>query len=106
MQPKLFNTMKSKTAIAAIFYTILTALKIAKENKPLYGGIPNGHLYAQLMNQFSLDQWISIVEAMKQSGLITESNHLLKITDRGEDMHKELDAIYTEAKLKLEGKPV
>jgi hypothetical protein len=88
--------LKTKADIAAAFYTILTALKVGKEN-PLLGGVPNGHLYAHLMNEFDLGQWTRLIAAMKDSKLLTETNHLLCITPKGEDLLAQLESIYKTA---------
>ena len=40
-------------------------------------GIPNGHLYAQVMGKMSFDQYQDMIETMKRMGLIKEENHLL-----------------------------
>ena len=41
------------------------------------GEVPSGHLYAHLMSKLSLEQYEQVIGVLKQSGLITESNHLL-----------------------------
>ena len=41
------------------------------------GGIPNGHLYAQVMGKMSFDQYQDMIETMKKMSLIKEENHLL-----------------------------
>jgi hypothetical protein len=88
--------LKTKAEIAAAFYTVLTALKVGKEN-PLLGGVPNGHLYVHLMNEFTLEEWTILITSMKGSRLLTETNHLLRITTKGEDLLAQLEAIYKTA---------
>jgi hypothetical protein len=42
------------------------------------GEVPSGHLYARLMDQFSLAQFEQVLDALKGAGLVRESNaHLL-----------------------------
>lgn len=41
------------------------------------GEVPSGHLYAHLMSKLSLEQYEQIIGVLKQSSLVTESNHLL-----------------------------
>lgn len=95
--------MKDKAEIAAVFYTVLGALKAAKESPhSTMGGIPNGHLYAQLMEVYNIDMWTKIVQALRSSGHVTESNHLLVITDKGTKLWEDLHKIYQESKLKVE----
>jgi hypothetical protein len=40
--------------------------------------VPSGHLYAQVMNRLSLQEYQVIIDVLKESGFITESNHVLK----------------------------
>lgn len=61
--------MDKKTLIAyakAIYETILEL-----------GGIPSGHLYAQLMGKMTLDQYNDIIGLLKDSALVSESGHYL-----------------------------
>ena len=41
------------------------------------GGIPNGHLYAQVMGKMSFDQYQNMIETMKKMSLIKEENNFL-----------------------------
>lgn len=42
------------------------------------GSIPSGHLYVQVMNKMSLDQYALIIETLKSAGLVREAqSHLL-----------------------------
>ena len=41
------------------------------------GGVPSGHLYAQLMGTFTLAQYQSVVNVLKRAKLVDEKNHLL-----------------------------
>jgi hypothetical protein len=41
------------------------------------GSVPSGHLYARLMGHLTLDQYTSIIEVLKKSGLVAERSHVL-----------------------------
>ena len=41
------------------------------------GQVPSGHLYAALMHQMTLDQYIKVVNIMKRAGMVKENNNLL-----------------------------
>lgn len=86
--------MKTKVEVAALFYTVLEALHNAKANQgnPLRG-IPNGHLYAQLMGFVSFEYWQRFVASMKENGQVTESGYLLTITDKGEELYQKLHEV-------------
>lgn len=100
--------LETKSDVAAALWVVLGAIIESKSNTLLLGipnghlGIPNGHLYAQLMNEFDIEQWTKLVALMKDSGLVTETNHLLQSTPKGEALWKQLDQIYAEAKQKQE----
>lgn len=79
-------------------YVVLLALHDAKQTT--LQGVPNGHLYAQLLNEWEIGEWTLLISSMCAAGSITEQNHLLKITDKGEDLLKKLDEIYKEAQQK------
>jgi len=58
------------------------------------GDTPSGHLYAMAMkNGVNLDQHLHVISLLKQSGHITETNHLLSITDKGRALTAKLDAV-------------
>lgn len=84
----------SKDKIAAALFAVLTACIRAKA-APL-NGVPNGHLYAELMGHFELEEWNKLISLFTSSGLITKTNHLLKITANGEKVHAELEKIFAE----------
>lgn len=42
------------------------------------GEVPSGHLYAQLMGHLRLDQYNAIIRTLKEAGVVSESNYLLK----------------------------
>lgn len=87
---------KTKSEIAAAMYVILTALAAAKTTSVLKG-VPNGDLYAQLMEHFDIEKWTALIACMVDSQLITNTHHLLRITSKGEDLLAQLAAIYKEA---------
>lgn len=41
------------------------------------GSIPNGHLYAQVMDKLSLETYTALINLLKEARLVKESNHLL-----------------------------
>lgn len=41
------------------------------------GSVPNGHLYANLMGSMSLESYSKVIDLLKRTGLVSESNHLL-----------------------------
>lgn len=85
-----------KIKIAALFYAVLTALKEAKTKS--LGGVPNGHMYAQLMSEVSFEQWERFVNVLLKDGFATQENYLLKITEKGEKFQTELGNIYKSVK--------
>lgn len=60
---------KSEAAVSAV-------LAVAEAIRSL-GSVPSGHLYAQLMGHLTLEQYTSIIGALKGAGVVTEQNHLL-----------------------------
>lgn len=86
----------NKTKFAVTAWVVLGALAHAKRLNSQGGGIPSGHLYAQLMEQFDIGMWNLFVEALKTQRLVSETNHLLKILPEGEALHAKLDAILSQ----------
>ena len=41
------------------------------------GSVPSGHLYAHVMGQLSFAQYMSAIDILKRTGLVTEQAHLL-----------------------------
>lgn len=41
------------------------------------GSVPSGHLYAVLCGLLTLEQYQRVIEVLKSTGLVIESNHLL-----------------------------
>ena len=55
-------------------------------------GAPSGPLYAALMGQMSLDDYQMIIGVCKGGNLMTESGHVLQLTDKGKDLVKQIKA--------------
>lgn len=49
------------------------------------GEVPNGHLYARMMGQLSLEEHNRIIQVLKDAGVVTESNYLLKWVGPGKE---------------------
>lgn len=64
-------TPQQKNAALQIITVVSEAIRELKE-------VPSGVLYSQLMGHMSLDQYNQIIGLIKRTGLVTESNHLLK----------------------------
>ncbi len=79
----------------ALTYVVLKALANAKAAPS--GGVPNGHLYAQLMGEVNIDQWNRFVELMVVSGVVAQSNYFLTILPKGESLLGSINQIYAEA---------
>ena len=62
---------KTKRAAAAILLAIGDVIKEL-------GEVPSGHLYARLMGHMSLDSYNKCIAALKDAGLVTESNYVLR----------------------------
>lgn len=90
--------MKNPAEVYASIYVILGALVDAKPTA--LKGVPNGHLYTTLMDRFDIHSWTGFIMTLKGGGLLTESNHLLRITEKGEKTYTALHAVYTEAAAK------
>ena len=45
-------------------------------------GIPSGHLYAMVMGQMNIDIYNYTIGILKDAGVITEQNHLLRWTGK------------------------
>lgn len=53
-------------------------------------GCPNGHLYAANMDKLDLEDHNMLLRALKESGLMTESNYYLTLTPKGSIMWSKL----------------
>ena len=58
-------------ASLGVLKAIADAIKELKE-------VPSGELYARVMNTLSLEEYNTVIGILKQAGVITESNYLLK----------------------------
>lgn len=72
--------MKTKQEIIRALYAQLDAIESIMDIVRTAKSIPSGHLYAHLMGSVSLDQYQAFLSAAKQTGFISESNHLLTWT--------------------------
>ncbi len=60
-------------------------------------GAPSGHIYASLMAECqTLAVHQSIIALLTASQLVTQSNHFLRLTDKGLSLHKSIEAILKE----------
>ena len=64
--------MTKQEALRVITEIIYRAIKESGKN-----GVPAGHLYAMLMGEMDLESFRDIIETLKQSGKVKESNYLL-----------------------------
>src|SRR5687767_4574725 len=92
--------LQSKADVGAVLYIVLGGIEQATKESPLKG-IPNGHLFAMLMDMFDIDQWQKIIHMIKDQGYVTETNHLLQITDKGSQFYAKLKAIFEEGSIKV-----
>jgi len=53
-------------------------------------GAVSGHLYAGLMGRMNLDEYNMLIGLCKGGSLLTESSHVLKLTDKGREMVKRI----------------
>lgn len=65
-------------------------------------GSPNGYVYVKMMSQpvdgvtVDLDLHTAIVGALKQDGMMTESNHFLTLTEKGRKVFDEVVKVLLE----------
>lgn len=55
---------RTKEAVTKVLTTLATK-----------GGAPSGHLYADVMDVLSLDQWIHLLRRMESKGLVRVRGH-------------------------------
>lgn len=60
---------------ALAYVELCKALYEAIESCP--HGIPSGHLYAMVMDKMELEQYMSLISVLKETGRIEERFHLL-----------------------------
>lgn len=63
----------TRDQIAAALKTVQAVAEAIKE----LGSVPSGELYAQLMGHLSLSAYTRVIDTLKRTGLVKESNHLL-----------------------------
>ena len=56
----------------------LTLLRIIAETIREAKEIPSGHLYAHLMDKIDLETYNSMIQTLKNTGLVKEEFHVLK----------------------------
>lgn len=64
------QTEQEKAALQVIA-AVADAIRELKE-------VPSGHLYAHLMGRMSLESYNKIISILKDAGMITERNHVLR----------------------------
>jgi predicted transcriptional regulator len=69
---------KKAQILLTIIVGILEAIEVAGKQ-----GAPSGVLYAASMSLLSLENFTTIVDSLKRKGYVTESNHLLVLTEKG-----------------------
>lgn len=62
---------------AHVTAALMKAAVVAEAIQSL-GSVPNGVLYAQVMSHFSMEEYNGVLGILKRSGLVTESNHVLR----------------------------
>lgn len=55
------------------------------------GSIPNGHLYAMVMSRIEFDLYTSLIAKLVEVKFITNSHHLLTITEEGRAWHQKIE---------------
>ena len=71
-----------------IFNSLLASIYIATV-KGVKMGAPEGHLYAPLMGELSLDDFNAMIGLMLRNGLVTKSGHLIRSTEKLNDILKD-----------------
>lgn len=66
-------TTSTRDEVRAMLAVTLAVGETIKE----LGSVPSGHLYAALMEKMSIHTYQMIIGALKKSGLVSESGHVL-----------------------------
>lgn len=66
----------TKERLAAGVQAIAAIAELIKE----LGSVPSGHLYARLMDHFTLDQYEKVIGILVRADLVSNKNHLLTWT--------------------------
>ena len=80
----------------------ITSLKLLKGIAAMlctvkeFGSIPSGVAYSVMATAYSLDEYTGIVNTMLRAGWITQSGHVLAITDLGKRRGDEFEAAISE----------
>ena len=61
-------------------------------------GMPSGHLYSVLMQYVSLNDYQSVIGALKSAGYLTNEYHLLRATGEGTRLGTEVNAMLAQKK--------
>lgn len=83
------TTQSDINKVQVIMAAILVMVSEAKTASPLQG-VPNGHIYANVMGELDFHVYSRLISFMKEKGLITESYHLLKTTPAGDKLAAQL----------------
>lgn len=75
------ETDNKAAAGAGIIVLVLECVEIGSDSS--LGGLPSGHLYAQVMALMSIEAYYGMISVLKAAQFITETDYLLTITDRG-----------------------
>lgn len=63
----------TKAQVDAVKAIVLAVAETIRE----LGKVPSGHLYANLMGRMSLDDYKAIIQLLKDTKMVSESNHVL-----------------------------
>lgn len=74
--------MDIKNQVRAAIEVTMAYAKAIRELKE----VPNGHLYTRMMGHLSLDEHNRIIQVLKDAGVVTESNYLLKWVGPGKEL--------------------
>jgi hypothetical protein len=55
------------------------------------GGVPNGHIYAMMMNRTNIDDHAAAVALLCKKGWVSEENYYLTPTESGKTFNEELN---------------
>ena len=91
----------TKPELNALIATVIVTIDDGRAS--ILGGIPSGHLYAQLMDRVDIDTWLAITSHLKDAGLVTESHHLLTTTPTGTAMATRIRDLLTTAEREAQG---
>jgi hypothetical protein len=67
------QVVKAEAQVKAMAQMVLALADAIREARL----IPSGHLYAMTMSVLSLDEYMSLIQVLKDAKVVEESNHLL-----------------------------